>query len=331
MSDPIIILGIESTAHTFGVGIATSDGRILANARDIYKPPTGGIHPRECAKHHALVASSVLKQALMQSKIRLDEIDAIAVALGPGLGPCLRVGATAARTLALLLNIPLIPVNHGIAHIEIAKLTASIEDPLVIFVSGGHTSIMAYMDGRYRVFGETLDVALGNFLDSLGEKLGFPFPGLINVEKMADSGKQILNLPYTVKGQDLSFSGLYTAALKALKNGAKIEDVCLSAVEYSYSMLCEVVERALAFLEKKSVVLTGGVARSNRLQNMLKIVASMHNATFHVVPDEYAGDNGAMIAWTGVLMYKSGITIPIDKSTVKPRWRIDEVDIPWMK
>ncbi|MGC8948236.1 MAG: KEOPS complex N(6)-L-threonylcarbamoyladenine synthase Kae1 [Thermoprotei archaeon] len=326
-----LVLGIESTAHTFGVGIASSDGRILANARDTYKPPKGGIHPRECAKHHALVANSVLKQALTQSNVKLDEISAIAVALGPGLGPCLRIGATTARTLALLLNVPLIPVNHGIAHIEIAKLTANVKDPLVVFVSGGHTSIMAYMDGRYRVFGETLDVALGNFLDSLGEELGFPFPGLVSIEKIAESGKQILNLPYTVKGQDLSFSGLYTSALRAIKNGARIEDVCLSIVEYSYSMLCEVVERALAFLGKESVILTGGVARSNKLQKMLSIVASLHSASFHVVPDEYAGDNGAMIAWTGVLMYQSGITIPIEESSVRPRWRIDEVDIPWMK
>ncbi|RLF24380.1 MAG: bifunctional N(6)-L-threonylcarbamoyladenine synthase/serine/threonine protein kinase [Thermoprotei archaeon] len=325
----MIVLGIESTAHTFGVGIADEEGRILANINAIYVPRGGGILPREAARHHFLVADKVLRRALKVANVKLRDLDAIAIALGPGMGPCLRVGALMARALAVKLNRPLVPVNHCVAHIEIARLTTQSQDPLVVYISGGNTIISAFAEGRYRIFGETLDIALGNFLDTLARELGLPQPGVPQVEALASKGTKIIELPYIVKGQDMSFSGLLTAALRKLKEGIRVEDLCLSVVEYAYAMLAEVAERALAHTRKKELVLTGGVARSKRLQEVLRQVAEEHDAVFKVVPDEYAGDNGAMIAWTGVLAFRHGITIPIEKSYVKQRWRLDEVEVPW--
>ncbi len=328
MKDSIIVLGIESTAHTFGIGIASEDG-ILANINRVHLPHYGGILPRLAARQHTLSAHEVLQDALKSANITLGEIDAIAVSLGPGLGPCLRVGAIFARFLASYLGKPLIPVNHAVAHIEISIMATGTRDPLFVYVSGGNTMIIAFSEGRYRVFGETLDLPLGNFLDSIARELGLPQPGVPSIEKLAEKGNKILDLPYIVKGQDISLSGLLTAALRKYREGVALEDLCLSIVEYTYSMLAEVTERALAHTKKRELVLAGGVARSKRLQEIMRLVAKEHNASFHVVPYEYAGDNGAMIAWTGLLAYKYGIMISIEKSLIKQRWRIDEVEIPW--
>ncbi|RLE57747.1 MAG: bifunctional N(6)-L-threonylcarbamoyladenine synthase/serine/threonine protein kinase [Thermoprotei archaeon] len=330
MKRKVTVLGIESTAHTFGVGIATSEGEILANVNYVYTFEKG-IHPREAAEHHSSVAHKAVKEALDKAGLSIHEIDAIAIALGPGLGPCLRIGATVARALSLYFNKPLVPVNHCVAHIEIARLTTGAEDPLVVYVSGGNTIVSAFVDGRYRVFGETLDIALGNCIDAFAREVGLPQPGVPNVEKMAERGSKYIPLPYVVKGQDLSFSGLLTMALRKVREGERLEDVCFSLIETAYSMLAEVAERALAHTKKKQLVLTGGVARSRRLQEMLREVAAEHGAEFHVVPPEYAGDNGAMIAWCGVLAYIHGVTIPVEESCIRQRWRLDEVDIPWRR
>jgi len=329
----LVVLGIESTAHTYGVGIATSSGHIIVNVNSVYVPIKGGIHPREAAEHHSKVSAETLKKALEKSKLNVkDDIDGIAVALGPGMGPCLRVGCSVARALAYYLDKPLIPVNHAIAHIEIAKLTTNAKDPLIIYVSGGNTVIMAYSEGRYRVFGETLDIPLGNCIDVFARELGLGHPGVPAVEQVARKGKKFINLPYTVKGQDVSFSGLLTMALRLAREGKhRLEDLCYSIIETAYNMVVEVAERALAHTRKRELVLTGGVARSRILQEKLRKMCELHDARFAVVPDEYAGDNGAMIAYTGALALKYGITIPLEESYVKQRWRIEEVDIPWVK
>jgi len=328
-------LGIESTADDFSVGIVTFRGEILANVISAYIPEKGGIHPREAAQHHSSVAGNVLEKAFETAKIKPRDVVAVAFSQGPGLGPCLRTGATAARALASYLGVPLVGVNHCVAHIEIGKLITEAEDPVTLYVSGGNTIVAAYDTGRYRVFGETLDIAVGNCLDSfaleagLRQKEGQPFGAL--VEQLASRGEKLVSLPYSVKGMDLSFSGLLTAAIQLLHSGKhRLEDLAYSLQEVVFSMLSEVTERALAHTEKPEVLLTGGVAANRRLQAMLETIATEHNARFCVVPKRYALDNGAMIAWTGVLAYKNGITVPIEESLVKPKWRLDEVDVPWV-
>ena len=329
-------LGIESTADDFSVGISTFQGEILANVIDAYIPIEGGIHPREAARHHAEVTSRVLEEAFMKSKIKPQNLSVIAFSQGPGLGPCLRTGATVARAMAAYLEIPLVGVNHCLAHIEIGKLKTRAQDPITLYISGGNTIVAAFDAGRYRVFGETLDIALGNCLDvfareaGLRQKPDLPFGAVI--EKLAAKGDKLIPLPYTVKGMDTSLSGLLTAAVNLLKKGEyRLEDLCYSLQETAFSMVTEVTERALAHTGKKEVLLTGGVAANKRLQSMIKAIAEEHDARFCAVPSEFAVDNGAMVAWTGVLAYTHGMITPIEKSFVKPRWRLEEVDVPWAK
>ncbi len=331
-----ICLGIESSADDFGVGIATFGGEILANKSDGYIPEEGGIHPREAARHHAEVADKVLKEALLKAGVKPSDLSVIAFSQGPGLGPSLRTGATVARALASYLEVPLVGVNHSVAHIEIGKLKTGAKDPVTLYASGGNTMVTAFASGRYRVLGETLDIALGNCLDvfareaGLKHKKGLPLGAA--VEQLAAKGKKFVSLPYVVKGMDLSLSGLLTAATAVLQKGdCMLEDVCYSLQEHAFSMVTEVTERALAHTEKKEVLLTGGVAANKRLQFMLAIIAEEHDAKFRVVPLEYATDNGAMIAWTGTLAYQHGLVTPIDESYVKLRWRVDKVDVPWIQ
>jgi len=329
-------LGIESTADDFSVGIASSEGKILANIIDAYVPESGGIHPREAARHHAQVAGEVVYKALKKAGITPKEIDVVAFSQGPGLGPCLRTGATVARALASYLGTPLVGVNHCVAHIEIGRLVNKAEDPVTLYVSGGNTIVSAFEANRYRVFGETLDIAVGNCLDVFAREAGIdPRDGTPLgrvVEEWASKGSVFIPLPYIVKGMDLSFSGLLTAAINLVREGKhKLEDICFSFQEVVFSMLTEVTERALAHTEKPEVLLTGGVAANKRLQSMLKVIAEEHDARFCVVPKEYALDNGAMIAWTGILQYKYGMITPIEKSYVRLKWRLDEVYVPWVE
>jgi N6-L-threonylcarbamoyladenine synthase/protein kinase Bud32 len=328
-------LGIESTADDFGVGVVTFGGEILANQSDGYIPTEGGIHPREAARHHAEVADKVLKAALTKADVKPRELSLIAFSQGPGLGPSLRTGATVARTLASYLDLPLIGVNHSVAHIEIGKLKTGAGDPLTLYVSGGNTMVTAYEAGRYRVFGETLDIALGNCLDvfareaGLRHRKGLPLGAAI--EHLALEGRRLVPLPYIVKGMDLSLSGLLTAVTSQLHKGEyKLEDLCYSIQENAFSMVTEVTERALAHTEKKEVLLTGGVAANKRLQSMIAFISAEHDAHFSVVPLEFATDNGAMIAWTGTLAYRHGLVTPVAESFVKLRWRVDKVAVPWL-
>ena len=327
-------LGIESTADDFGVGVAAFNGNILANISDGYVPEAGGIHPREAARHHAEVADKVLLEALVRAQLKPRDLAVVAFAQGPGLGPCLRTGATVARALASYLHIPLVGVNHSVAHIEIGRLKTGAQDPLTLYASGGNTMVTAYASGRYRIFGETLDIALGNCLDVFAREAGIKnrkgIPLGAAVEQLAEKGEKLIPLPYVVKGMDMSLSGLLTAATAALQKGANLQDVCYSLQEHAFSMVSEVTERALAHTEKQEVLLTGGVAANKRLQVMLKIIASEHDAQFMVVPKEFASDNGAMIAWTGALAYMRGLVTPVEESFVKLKWRVDKVDVPWV-
>ncbi len=324
----MIALGIESTAHTFGVGIVDENARILADARLVFRPKEGGIHPRAAAQLFSERGHEVVKEALEQAKIGPEDVDVVAFSIGPGLGPCLRTGAIVARLIASKYQKPLVGVNHCIAHIEIGKVLTNVKDPLVVYLSGANTQIIAFSKGRYRVFGETLDMGLGNMLDSFARYVGIPFPGGPKIEELARKGKKFIPLPYTVKGSDLTFSGLLTAAKRALRK-YPLEDVCFSLQEVAFSMVAEVAERALAHTEKREVLLVGGVAANKRLREIMEGVAREHDARFSVVPQRYAADNGVMIAWTGLLMYKSGVRTPIH-AEVNPKFRTDQVDVTWI-
>ena len=173
----MVVLGIESTAHTASVGLVDETAHVLGIASDMHRPVKGGIHPREAANHHVEIFPALVEQALTAASVKSSEVEAVAFAQGPGLGPCLRAGATVARMLSLAWDRPLVPVNHCVAHVEIARVLSGLDDPLLLYASGGNTQVIAYGRGRYRVLGETLDIGIGNFLDKLWIELGGTFPG----------------------------------------------------------------------------------------------------------------------------------------------------------
>jgi N6-L-threonylcarbamoyladenine synthase/protein kinase Bud32 len=313
------ILGIEGTA--WNLSAALFDRDLIALASRPYSPAHGGIHPREAAQHHASVMKEVIGSILKEP----EKITGIAFSQGPGLGPCLRTVATAARSLALGLEVPLIGVNHCVAHVEIGRFATGCKDPVVLYASGANTQVIGYLNGRYRIFGETLDVGIGNALDKFARAKKFPHPGGPHIETLAKNGTYI-ELPYTVKGMDFAFSGLVSAAKD---HKASLPDVCFSLQETAFAMCVEVTERALSLTGKDEVLLVGGVGANRRLQEMLRIMCEDRSARFFVPEQKYLGDNGAMIAYTGKIMLESGCSLPVEASRINPSFRSDEVEVIW--
>jgi N6-L-threonylcarbamoyladenine synthase len=237
------------------------------------------------------------------------------------------VGVVAAKMLSQLLNKPIIGVNHAVAHVEVTKVLCRCRDPLVVYVSGGNTQILVLEGRKYRVLGETLDIGLGNLLDSFGRAIGLEYAHGSVIEELASKGEYI-QLPYTVKGMNLVFTGLLTEAQKLAKKERK-EDLCYSLQETAFAMLVEASERALALTKKKELILCGGVAQNGRLQGMYKEMVKKHETRFAVAKNEYNADNGAMIALTGNLMYKAGVRIKLDEANAIQKYRIDEVEVTW--
>lgn len=328
------ILGIEGTAHTIGVGIVEEAEpgrvRILANQRAMVRPATGGIVPMEAAHHHADVGPALLQAALDQAGLERSELDGVAFSQGPGLAPCLRVAATMARALSLSIGKPLAGVNHCVAHLEIGRGLSDARDPMLLYASGGNTQVLAFARGRYRVFGETLDVGLGNALDKFARLNGIAFPGGPEVERLAATSRDVLHpLPYTVKGMDMSFAGVATAAQRLVTDGAPIAEVCRSFQEHAFAALVETAERALAHTGKEELLLGGGVACNARLQAMAKAMCDERGARFICPPRDVLVDNGAMIAWLGLLSLASGGATPLADSQVLPHQRTDDVEVTW--
>ena len=341
----MLCLGIESTAHTFSCSVINSendvmsknnnDDMVLSEVRDIYRAPAGwGIHPRDASKHHAMTAPKVLKECLDNANIGMKDIDLISYSAGPGLGPCLRIGAVIARSLSSFYDIPLIPVNHALGHIELGIKLTDLNNPLTLLVSGGHTMILVYHKNKWRVFGETLDITIGQLLDQIGRSMGFASPCGNKIEELSDLSDKnfIYQLPYVIKGNDVSFSGLLTAA-KTLIHEKKhdIRDICFSLQETAFSMVVEAVERALSFTEKKEFLIVGGVSANKRLSQMLHLACEYHNSVFKSCPLQYCGDNGTQIAWTGLQSYLHSSSSKVDpeKASIHQSWRLDTVDIMW--
>ncbi|AJZ75744.1 KEOPS complex N(6)-L-threonylcarbamoyladenine synthase Kae1 [Candidatus Nitrosotenuis cloacae] len=326
----MICLGIESTAHTFSCAIVErrgNKGKILSDVRRIYRPPDGqGIHPREASRHHIEHSSEVLSECVHQSNLSIKDIDVISYSAGPGLGPCLRVSGVVARTISSYYKIPIYPVNHAIGHIELGKMLTGAKDPLVLLVSGGHTMLAAFKQKKWRIFGETLDITLGQLLDQFGRSLGFASPCGKKIEELAGKSEKYIELPYVVKGNDVSFSGLMSAAKRISKNK---EDACYSLQETAFAMIGEAAERALSFTEKKELLIVGGVAANKRLSQIFKQICARQKAEFFVAPIQYSGDCGSQIAWTGLLEATVKKGVSLKDAFVRQSWRLDTVQIDY--
>jgi N6-L-threonylcarbamoyladenine synthase len=221
-------------------------------------------------------------------------------------------------------------------------------NPVVLYVSGGNTQVIAYSDQRYRIFGETLDIAIGNCIDRFARTLMIPnnpFPGY-NVEQLAKKGRNLVDLPYAVKGMDASFSGILAAAdmlakgldeslpiMKRLKteDGELVtrEDMCFSLQETAYAMLVEITERAMAHVGSQQVLVVGGVGSNERLQQMMGMMARDRGGSVFATDERFCIDNGIMIAHAGLLEYGTGVEMSLEESTVTQRFRTDEVFVGW--
>ena len=330
------VLGIESTAHTLSFGMVDMDGKLSSSFSNLFRPEEGGIHPREAADHHCLNASNLLENIMSTEFFNTNEIEAVAFSQGPGLGPCLRVGASIARTLSKVWNVPLIGVNHCVAHIEIGKNQTGCKDPVLLYVSGGNTQVIASSRNKYRVMGETLDIGIGNMLDKFARTQGIPFPGGPEIEILAnrfalnnDINSNFINLPYGVQGMDIGFSGMLTAAERKIIDGNSLESICWSLQEHAFASCIEVAERAMAHTGKNELLLGGGVACNSRIREMAEIMCEERGAKAYWPEKRFCIDNGTMIAELGRLLHKVGYSTNLSDSAINPMLRTDHTEIIW--
>ncbi|KAJ8755303.1 hypothetical protein K2173_019101 [Erythroxylum novogranatense] len=298
----LIALGFEGSANKIAVGVVTLDGSILSNPRHTYiTPPGHGFLPHETAQHHLQHVLLLVKQALDDAKLTPGEIDCLCYTKGPGMGAPLQVSAIVVRVLSQLWKKPIVAVNHCVAHIEMGRIVTGADDPDVLYVSGGNTQVIAYSERKYRIFGETIDIAVGNCLDRFARVLQLsndPAPGY-NIEQLAKKGEKLIDLPYVVKGMDVSFSGILsyietTTEEKLKNNECTPADLCCSL--------------------QKDVLIVGGVGCNERLQEMMRIMCGERGGTLYATDERYCIDNGAMIAYTGLIAF---------------RFRTDEVHAIW--
>jgi N6-L-threonylcarbamoyladenine synthase len=324
-----ICLGIESTAHTIGFGLVTFDGKVLANVNKGFVTDSGGMIPFQVAEHHVKVFDELLDKALVEADVKLQDVSLISFSQSPGIGHCLRIGAMIARSISAIYDIPIVGINHCIAHLEIGRLLTDAKDPILLYASGANTQVIAYEGGKYRIFGETLDIGIGNFFDTFARELGLGFPCGPKVRNAAVGGKMI-ELPYCVKGMDIVLGGLLTN-LKQKIGKFPENDLCYSTQETAFAMLVEVAERAMAHCGKNELLLGGGVACDDRLQEMCKDMCEARGAKLFVPARQFLVDNAAMIAWQGVIEFKSGTKMKVSDCVIKPYLRTDEIVVNWRK
>ncbi|ELQ76050.1 putative metalloprotease with chaperone activity (RNAse H/HSP70 fold) [Trachipleistophora hominis] len=328
----MLILGIESSANKLGIGLIQDD-KILFNKRVTHVTQAGtGFIPSETALHHVRHILPLLSKCIVDTGIKLSDLDLIAYTKGPGMASPLQVGAIVARTLALYLNKPIIPVNHCVAHIEMGIKITKAKNPIILYASGGNTQVIAF-SGKYKIFGETLDIAVGNCLDRfarLAKISNDPSPGR-NIELLAKKSQKYLYLPYTVKGMDMSMTGIisFIASKYNLDKKETVQALCYSLQETIFSALVEVTERAMALTNSYEIMIVGGVGCNERLQAMMETMAKERGATLYAMDDSYCVDNGAMIAHTGMLMHQSNQSFTLEQCDVVQRFRTDTVSVTW--
>jgi N6-L-threonylcarbamoyladenine synthase len=346
-SSSALVLGIETSCDETAAAVvardAAGEGRILSNIvlsqfdkHALY----GGVVPEIAARAHAESLDYLVKTALEQAGVTLNDLSGIAAATGPGLIGGLIVGATTAKALALASARPFLAINHLEAHALTVGLTDNIRPPyLLLLVSGGHTQLLLVEDvGRYRRLATTIDDALGEAFDKTAKLLGLPMPGGPSVEKAALAGNGTrFDLPRPMKGRQdphFSFAGLKTAVRQAAMQNAPLSkqdvaDLCASfqaAVRDSVSdRVRHAMRRALSYFPNsghRPFVVAGGVAANKALRADLADVAAEYDFSFHAPPLELCGDNGVMIAWAGAERLSRGLSDPLD-SPAHPRWPLD--------
>jgi len=331
-----VIIGFEGSANKIGVGIIR-DGEVLSNPRRTYiTPPGEGFQPGDTARHHRKQVLTVLREALDEAGLGPDQIDGVAYTKGPGMGAPLASVAVVARTVAQLWDKPILGVNHCIGHIEMGRLITGAANPTVLYVSGGNTQVISYSQQRYRIFGETIDIAVGNCLDRFARVIKLsndPSPGY-NIEQCAKQGSRLLTLPYVVKGMDVSFSGILSCIEEQADRLLQADqftkaDLCFSLQETIFAMLVETTERAMAHCGSGEVLIVGGVGCNLRLQEMMGQMCEERGARLCATDMRFCIDNGAMIAQAGWEMFRAGCTTEWEHTAITQRYRTDDVLVKW--
>lgn len=299
------VLGIESTAHTFGLGfIDCKDKKILFNEKIQFKDTDDGMDLRKLSDFHIAHFQELLGRFFLflkeQSMSFSKDVDLISFSQGPGIGNALKIGALVAKTLAKKYDKDIVGVSHIKAHLEIGKMLTGFEDPMFLYVSGVNTQIIAKDEfGKYKIYGETEDIGMGNLFDSFARHIGLGFPGGPKIEKLARESTTFIELPYTIKGMNVSLAGMFSHLKRLVDQGDNKNDLCFSLQETCFALVMEVAERAMAYTNKKEFVIVGGVAANQRLATMAQEMCKLRGATYDSFPIQYAMDNGAMIAWQG--------------------------------
>ena len=344
MNKKITILGIESSCDETAASIIQEENgkikilsNIVSSQFDIHKE-FGGVVPELAARAHVEKIDLIAEKAILESKIKLDEIDAVAATAGPGLIVCLTVGLNFGKTLAASLNKPFIAVNHLEGHALSPKINSNLEFPyLLLLISGGHTQYLSVDGlGKYKRLGTTIDDALGEAFDKTAKIIGIEFPGGPKIEEYAGKGnKNRFKLPKPILnrgGCNLSFAGLKTAVLR-IKTEIKTEqdkfDLAASFQKTIEEILHEKTKKAFEiYLKentsiKKTFVVAGGVAANKGIKNIL-VNLSNENKFECLFPDiSLCSDNAAMIALVGIEKFRKKLFDDLNFK-VNPRWQLDE-------
>lgn len=343
----MIVLGIESSCDETAAAIVNEKREILAEvvlSQEEHKA-FGGVVPEIAARSHLDHIDDIIKQTFCRAKMKMDDIDAVAAAAGPGLIGGVAVGVMAAKALSLALDKPFVAVNHLEGHALVARMTNDISYPyLLLLVSGGHCQILIVKGpGDYERLGTTIDDAAGEAFDKVAKMLGLGYPGGPMIEKMAAIGDENrFSLPHPLKGSgdlNLSFSGLKTAVRKIIESygNGRIEetvlprkdaaDICACFQKTACECLLDKLSKAADYFkqkypEGKNVVVAGGVAANTYLRTRLESMAENKGLVFAAPPIRLCTDNGVMIAWAGLERFQKGYTDNLDFKP-RPRWPLD--------
>lgn len=330
------ILAIESSCDETAVAI-TDDGKLLANVvatQIAVHEKFGGVMPEIASRLHSENITVCLQQALDESGLKLEDLDAIAVTRGPGLIGCLHVGLQAAKTIAMLYDKPLIPVHHLAGHIYANEYIGELKFPLLcVVVSGGNTELVymkEHMD--FEIIGSTKDDAVGECFDKVARVLGLPYPGGLPIDQHAKLGKHTYDLPHPNAGEgkyDFSYSGLKTAVINLVHNlkmkgeSVNVDDMARSFEDVAIGMVVHQAMAAAKDYDVRQIVLAGGVSANSYLREQMQEHVKGTDIELIVPPLWCTTDNAAMIAKVGEHLYKREYFAPLSLG-VDPNWKIDD-------
>jgi len=345
----MLVLGIESSCDETAAAVVNENKEILGQAllsQEEHKQ-YGGVVPEIAARAHLEHIDEIIEHCMQKSGVKLQDLDAIAAASGPGLIGGVVVGVMAAKSLALALNKPFVAVNHLEGHSLCARISSDVDFPyLLLLTSGGHCQILIVKGvGQYERLGTTIDDAAGEAFDKVSKMLGLGYPGGPLIEKMAAIGNAnrfVLPRPLIYSPDyNLSFSGLKTAVRKIIElysDNGEVEhaivpqqdmaDICASFQTAVTDCLVKKLEKAVKYFKQKypagkDVVVSGGVAANQFLRGRLEELALNNGLEFSAPPIRFCTDNGVMIAWAGLERFRAGYTSDLDFKP-RPRWPLDE-------